>query len=54
MSAKRSPKTPIETQSARSPGESVFTTAASMAPVPADVSVSTSFFVSKNALQRRS
>src|SRR5581483_2327960 len=48
MSAKRSPKTPIETHSMRSPGESVLTTAASIAPVPADVSVRTSFFVSKS------
>src|SRR4051794_7580802 len=46
--ANRSPKLPIETPRTRSPGESVFTTAASRPPDPAHVSIATSPVVPKN------
>ena len=48
---KRSPKLPIVTPRTRSPGESVLTTAASIAPVPEDVRTYRSFSVWKARLR---
>ena len=47
ISPKRSPKKPIDRFRTLSPGDSVFTTAASIAPVPEAVSTYTSLSVSK-------
>ena len=46
ISPKRSPNTPTHTFTTLSPGDSVFTIAASIAPVPDDVIMYRSFFVS--------
>jgi len=46
--ANRSPNDPIDTPRTRSPGESVFTIAASSPPEPAHVSIATSLVVPKN------
>ena len=48
---KRSPKLPMVTPRTRSPGESVLTTAASIAPVPDDVRTYRSFSVWKARLR---
>ena len=49
--AKRSPKEPMDTTSTRSPGDTKLLTAASMAPLPAPVRMSTSCLVRKTSFR---